>query len=156
MTIIFKNKSNLTTKVNTEGSVLIIGLFILALSTITGVVIARMTITELRMSSNISRYKMAFYAAESARSYVEQRPELYGANNMSSTTPKRFESPPGLLGPEESFDGSVQYIGKDEPPRGSGFEVGTFKAYKYKMVCNGYGPGGAESHIEAGFFRVGY
>jgi len=141
---------------NPSGSVLIIALLILALSTITGIVVAKMTMNEIRASSNIANHKMAYYAAESARNYVAQRPDLYGPENMDPSAPLEYESPEGALGPDQSFDGSVQYLDEGEVPRGSGFEVGVFKAYKYKMICNGYGPSGAHSHIEAGFYRVGY
>lgn len=143
-------------KNNHKGSVLIIALLILALSTITGVVVAKMSMNEIRASSNIAKHKMAFYAAESARNFVAQRPDLYGADNMDGSTPVKFQSPDDALGSDRSFDGSVQYLGVSEVPRGSGFEVGTFKAYRYKMICNGYGPSGAQSHVEAGFYRVGY
>jgi len=139
-----------------KGSVLIIALLVLALSTITGIVVAKMTMNEIRASSNIAKQKMAFYAAESARNYVALRPDLYGNDNMDPSTPFEFESPADVPGPDQSFDGYVQYIGVSEVPRGSGFEIGTFKAYKYKMVCNGYGPSGAESRVEAGFYRIGY
>ena len=139
-----------------EGSVLIIALLVLALSTITGIVVAKMTMNEIRSSSNITYHKMAFYAAESARNYVAGRPDLYDSNNMDPTAPLQFQSPDGLLGQKQSFDGSVQYLGMSEVPRGSGFEIGSFKAYRYKMICNGYGPSEAKSHIEVGFYRVGY
>ena len=141
---------------NSMGSVLVVALLILALLTITGIVVAKMTMNEIRASSNIANHKMAFYAAESARNYVAQRPDLYGPDNMDPSSPVNFESPSGALGPPQSFDGYVQYIGVGRMPRGSGFEVGSFKAYKYKMRCNGYGPSGANSRVETGFYRVGY
>lgn len=141
---------------NHKGSVLIIALLILALSTITGVVVAKMSMNEIRASSNIAKQKMAFYAAESARNFVAKRSDLYGPNNMDPSSPVHFESPSGSLSSHQTFDGYVQYIGVGRVPRGSGFEVGSFKVYKYKMRCNGYGPSGAESHVEAGFYRVGY
>ena len=146
----------LANKNNKKGSVLIVALLILALSTVTGVVVARMSMNEIRASSNIAKHKMAFYAAESARNFVACRPDLYGPSNMDSSTPLEFQAPDNALGSDRSFDGSVQYLGVTEVPRGSGFEVGTFKAYRYKMICNGYGPSGAQSHVEAGFFRIGY
>ncbi len=139
-----------------EGSILIIALLILALSTIIGMIVVKMSNIELRASANLTHSKMAFYAAESARSFVAQTPDLYGPHNLTPSNPKTFQSPVGALGPKQSFDGYVQYLGMSEVPRGSGFEVGTFKAYRYKMVCNGYGPSGAKSQIEAGFYRVGY
>ncbi|MBW2024600.1 MAG: hypothetical protein JRI90_04260 [Deltaproteobacteria bacterium] len=126
---------------NNKGSVLIIALFVLALSTIIGMIVVKMSNIELKASANLTHSKMAFYAAESARSFVAQTPDLYGPDNLTPSNP---------------FDGYVQYLGMSEVPRGSGFEVGTFKAYRYKMVCNGYGPSGAKSQIEAGFYRVGY
>lgn len=141
---------------NQQGSVLIIVLLILALSTITGIVVAKMSINDLRSSSNLTHYKMAFYAAESGRNYVRQDPSLYGPANMDPDNPVSFESPAGILGPDQSFDGTVQYLGKSPPPRGSGYDPTIFRAYKYKLTCNGYGPLKAKVTIEAGFYRVGY
>jgi len=139
-----------------SGSVLIIALLVLALSTITGIVVAKMAMTEIKASSNMANHKKAYYAAESARNYVARRPDLYGPENMDPSSPLEYESPDGALDPWQAFDGTVQYLDVGEVPRSSGFEVNAFKAYKYKMTCNGYGPSGAKSHIEVGFYRVGY
>lgn len=144
-----------------RGSVLIIALFMLMLFTIMGVIATRMSITELKASSNEKVHRLAFYLAEAARAYVAQSPELWGPNNLSSSSPKNFSSHAAgvVLGETQSFDGEVRFLEKSVPPRGSGFETSTFKAYKYKMTCNGYyghDPNKAKASIEAGFYRVGY
>ncbi len=139
-----------------KGSVLIIALFLLMLFTITGVIATRMSITALKSSGNEKAHRMAFYAAEAARAYVAQSPELWGPHNLTSTSPVTFSSPQGTLGPGQSFDGEVRFLEKTATPRGSGFETGTFRAYKYQMTCNGYGPRNAKAAVEAGFYRVGY
>ncbi len=139
-----------------RGSVLIIALFMLMLFTITGVIVTRMSITELKASGNEKSQRLAFYAAESARGYVARSPHLWGPDNLASFSPKVFSSPSGSFVENQGFDGEVKFLEKTVPPRGSGFEAGAFKAYKYKMSCNGYGPNNARASIEAGFYRVGY
>jgi len=92
---------------------------------------------------------------------VPRHPELYGEDNVredeSLSFPNQDESSEKqLLGPDQEFNGQVIYFSASTPPRGSGFEVGTFRAHKYQMTCNGYGPRNSESHIEAGFYRIGF
>jgi uncharacterized protein (UPF0333 family) len=139
-----------------NGSVLVVALVVLALLTIIGIAATQMSESELGMAANWRFQKQAFYAAESASGYVARSPELYDNENMSASTPKAFSSPVGLLGNKQSFDGTVEYLGASAVPRGSGFETGQFKAHRYKMQCNGYGPSGAKAAIEMGFYRLGF
>jgi hypothetical protein len=139
-----------------NGSVMVIALVVLALLTIIGISATRISQLELGMSANWSLQKEAFYAADSAGNYVARSPELYGTDNITAGSPKAFKSASGLLGPRQSFDGTVQYLGASTPPRGSGFETTTFKAYRYKMQGNGYGPSGARAAVEVGFYRIGF
>lgn len=139
-----------------EGSALLVALIVLVLLTLLGIAASRMSELELGMAANWQFHKEAFYAAESAANYVAESPELYDTHNISASEPKTFSSSPAMLGSAQSFSGSVQYLGVSAPPRGSGFEAGTFKAYKYKMQCDGRGPSGAKARVEAGFYRIGF
>jgi hypothetical protein len=138
------------------GSVLVVALVVLMLLTIVGIAATQMSESELSMAGNWRFQREAFYAAESASGYVARSPELYDNQNITAGTPRSFSSPEGLLGHKQSFDGTVEYLGASAAPRGSGFEVGRFKAYRYKMLCNGYGPSGARALIEVGFYRLGF
>jgi hypothetical protein len=139
-----------------RGSVLVVALVVLALLTVVGIAATQMSGSELSMAANWKFQRQAFYAAESASGYVARTPDLYGNGNITAGTPRSFSSPEGLLGPKQSFDGTVEYLGASAAPRGSGFEVGRFKAHRYKMLCNGYGPSGARARIEVGFYRLGF
>jgi len=144
-----------------DGSVMVVAILILALLTIIGIAAMSTTNVELKISGNEKSYKMALYAAEAARGYVVKTPELYGPDNMTPVKEINFpvEDDPSMvvqLSSKQSFNGYVEYLGYSAPPRGSGTQVGTFKAYKYKMECKGYGPAKAESQIEAGFYRMGF
>jgi len=142
---------------NEDGSVMVVAVLILVLLTIIGIAAMSTTNVELKISGNEKSYKMALYAAEAARGYVEKTPELYGPDNMTLVNfPDNDPSVVVELSPKQSFGGNVEYIGFSPPPRGSGNQVGTFKAHKYKMTCKGYGPAKAESQIEAGFYRLGF
>ena len=148
------NSCGLTNK--ETGSVLVVALVVLMLLTIIGIAASQMSESELNMAANWKFQREAFYAAESARGYVARSPELYDNQNVTIGAPKSFSSPKGLLGGKQSFDGTVEYIGASAAPRGSGFETGRFKAYRYKMQCNGHGPSGAKAVIEIGFYRLGF
>ncbi len=146
---------------NEDGSVMVVAILILALLTIIGIAAMSTTNVELKISGNEKSYKMALYAAEAARGYVAKTPELYGPDNMTLGQGLNFpdENDPLVvvrLSSKQSFNGYVEYIDYSAPPRGSGTQVGTFKAHKYKMTCKGYGPAKAESQIEAGFYRMGF
>ena len=144
---------------NEDGSVLVVALLILVLLTIIGISAMSTTNVELKISGNEKSYKMALYAAEAARGYVEKTPELYGPDNITLGAGLNFpdkdnSSAVVQLSSKQSFGGTVEYLGFSAPPRGSGTQVGTFKAHNYKMTCKGYGPSNAESQIEAGFYRI--
>jgi hypothetical protein len=147
--------------INEKGSVIVVAILILALLTIIGIAAMSTTNVELKISANEKSYKMALYAAEAARGYVVKTPELYGPDNMALGQGLNFpdeHDPLAVvqLSSKQSFNGYVEYIDYSAPPRGSGSEVGTFKAHNYKMTCKGYGPARAESQIEAGFYRIGF
>ena len=144
-----------------DGSVMVVAILILALLTIIGIAAMSTTNVELKISGNEKSYKMALYAAEAARGYVAKTPELYGSDNIKLGQGLNFpdENDPLVvvqLSSKQAFGGTVEYLGFSVPPRGSGAQVGTFKAHKYKMTCKGYGPAKAESQIEAGFYRMGF
>jgi PilX N-terminal len=139
-----------------NGSVMVVALVVLTLLTIIGIAATQLSESELRMAANWRFQKEAFYAAESAVSYVVRSPKLYDQSNMSGSIPKTFKSASALPGPNHSFDGTVQYLGASPPPRGSGFETGTFKVHRYKMQSNGYGPSNARVAVEVGFYRIGF
>ncbi len=151
-----KQKGKIETWAGETGSILVVALVVLALLTVIGIAATQVSELELGMSANWNFQKEAFYAAESAGNYVARSPELYGTENITVGIPKTFKSASGLLGPGQSFDGTVEYLRATTPPRGSGFETGTFRAHRYKMLSNGYGPSSAKAAVEVGFYRVGF
>jgi len=148
---------------NEKGSVLLIGIAILALLIIIGVAATNTTTLELRIAGNDRAHKTAFYAAEAARAYVRQRTELYHGDNIEPEEYLIFpdtgnytliKDPP--YPPYPSFNGDVIYDGVTPPPRGSGFDAGKYRAHNYQMTCNGLGPNSARSRVAAGFYRIGF
>ena len=149
---------------NEAGIVTGMMLFLLAIFTVLGVSAIVISINEMQLASNDQFYKIAFYGAEAARGYVPRTTDLYGADNIienqAITFPdKTDEAVTQTIGTGQEFNGEVMFNGSSLPPRGSGYEVGTFRAHKYHMTCNGYGPRNSESQIEGGvlshrFFRV--
>lgn len=154
---------------NEDGSAIVLALMILVLLTIIGISASNTTNTEVQIASNDKFHKITFYAAEAARAYVTANIALYGPDNITPSSPHYFPnnsdpyvqitsepSEPYSLNSVQSFTGFVEYTGFSAPPRGSGFEVGKFKAHRYEMTCNGYGPRNAESRVQAGFYRIGF
>jgi hypothetical protein len=146
---------------NEEGSVLVLALIMLMLLTLLGVSATRTSSIEIQIVENEKSHKIAFYAAEAARAYVAMSTDLYGPDNITVGEYINFpndEDPSTKheLGSTQSFNGDVEYLGSSAPPRGSGYEVGEFKAHRYKMTCYGYAQSNSESRIESGFYRIGF
>ncbi len=146
---------------NEDGSVLVIAFIMLAVLTLMGVVITRTSDIELQIAGNEKFYKMALYATEAARGYVVGHPDLWGSGNVTPGAPLYFPNNANpaehySLGSDRSFRGEVEYLNSFAPPRGSGYEVGKFKAHRYMMTCLGTGPSNAVSQIEVGFYRIGF
>lgn len=148
---------------NQEGIVTAVCLMILLLVTILGVMSVRTSTDDLQITTNNQIYNKSFYAAEAAKAYVRNNPDLYGSENVTTGSPVHFpnSSDPQTLHPvadgaDESFNGEVEYLQSSLPPRGSGFQVGKFRAHIYRMNCQGHGPRDSVSRIEAGFYRIGF
>lgn len=146
---------------NEEGSVIVVTLVVLVVLTILGTSLTRTSTTEVQIAANDQFYKMSFFTAEAARSWVAGNPDLYGPDNLTSGTPVDFPNAADptqrfTLGPTQAFNGDVEYMNSADPPRGTGYEVGKFRAHVYQMRCLGYGPRNAESRVEAGFYRIGF
>jgi hypothetical protein len=148
---------------NQKGFALITVIFILAFITLAGVMVIRTTNNELQISTNGQIYRISFYAAEAARAYVAINTDLYGSGNIDAAVPENFPDSGDptairLLAADssQSFNGEVEYLKSAVPPRGSGFQVGKYRAHQYRMVCSGYGPRNSQTQIEAGFYRIGF
>jgi hypothetical protein len=146
---------------NETGFVTGMMLFMLAIFTVVGVSAIVVSITEMQLASNDQFFKIAFYGAEAARGYVPRTTDLYGAENTVEDGSLTFPDPSDSsvrksIMSQQEFNGEVTFKGSSLPPRGSGFEVGTFRAHKYRMTCNGYGPRNSQSQVEAGFYRIGF
>jgi hypothetical protein len=146
-----------------KGFVTAVCLMILLLVTILGVMSVRTSTDDLQITTNNQIYTKSFYAAEAAKAYVRNNPDLYGSENITVGSPVHFPTPsdpqtthPIVPGAGESFNGEVEYLQSSVPPRGSGFQVGKFRAHIYRMNCQGHGPRDSVSRIEAGFYRIGF
>ncbi len=156
---------------------MVVSLFMMCILMIVGMAAATTALIEQRLSGNQKFQKMAFYASEAARNYVASKGFLYGTENLSvgedyahffpndsdpyvadHSNPKTIGQSvcPHRTNQGQSFNGSVEFTGTSQLPRGSGFEEGAFRAYNYRMKCYGYGPANARSETEVGFYRVGH
>ena len=148
---------------NQNGIAIVIVLLVLVLITLAGVMVSKTTTTELQIATSDQLYKIAFYAAEAAPSYVILNPDLYGSANIDPADSVNFpdDANPAATqvleaGSNQSFNGEVGYLNPMVPPRGSGFQVGKYKAHVYQMIANGHGPRNSDTTIEVGFYRIGF
>jgi hypothetical protein len=148
---------------NQNGIAIVSVLMVLALITIAGLMATRTSSTEVQISTSDQMYKISFYAAEAARAYVMYNADLYGSENIDPTDWLNFpnDADPNAeqlldAGSSQSYNGRVDYLNASSPPRGSGYQVGKFKAHVYQMACTGHGPRNSSTSIEAGFYRIGF
>ncbi len=148
---------------NQNGIAIVTVLLVLVLITLAGVMVSKTTTTELQIATSDQLYKIAFYAAEAAPSYVIFNPDLYGSANIDLSDSVNFpdDANPAATqvleaGSNQSFNGEVGYLNPMVPPRGSGFQVGKYKAHVYQMIANGHGPRNSDTTIEVGFYRIGF
>jgi len=148
---------------NQNGIAIVTVLLVLVLITLAGVMVSKTTTTELQIATSDQLYKIAFYAAEAAPSYVIFNPDLYGSANIDLADSVNFpdDTNPAATqvleaGSNQSFNGEVGYLNPMVPPRGSGFQVGKYKAHVYQMIANGHGPRNSDTTIEVGFYRIGF
>ncbi|MEJ2656231.1 MAG: PilX N-terminal domain-containing pilus assembly protein [Desulfobacterales bacterium] len=154
---------------NEKGFVMVLAVVLLFLLTLLGMAALSTSSIETQIAGNELRHKLAVYAAESATAYVAYSPDLYGPDNITAGIPHYFpnntvpyvENTTGLpaaqpISATQSFNGKVQYLSASFPPRGSGCSVSEYKAYQYRMVCNGYAPNNTVRSIVVGFYRIGF
>jgi len=146
---------------NENGYMIVVVIMILSVLSVIATAGTNTSITERRSATNEQIYQLSFYAADTGRTYVVNHPDLYHEDNISVghalTFPdKDNASAQFTIGSMESVNGEVAYKGPENPPRGSGFEVGKFQAHRYQITSKGFGPRGSNSEVEAGFYRVGF
>ena len=149
---------------NEDGSVLVLALMIMVLLTLMGMAATTTSTIEVQIAANENYHKLAFYSAEAALAYMVKTKALYYDDNITENDPAYFpnnadSSEKYTLGSTQEFNGSVEYQGWSVPPAGSGFEVGgatEYKAHRYAAISTGYGPSGAQSRVQVGFYRIGF
>jgi hypothetical protein len=162
--LLFLKKVNEMQSLNNQNGIAIVTvLSVLALITLAGLMVSKTTTTELQIATSDQLHKISFYAAEAAQAYVIQNPDLYSSANLDTANPSNFPdnavpSATKALDADsnQSFNGEVRYLDPMVVPRGSGFEIGRFRAHVYQMTCDGHGPRKSDNRIEVGFYRIGF
>ncbi|MDX1708533.1 MAG: pilus assembly PilX N-terminal domain-containing protein, partial [Desulfobacterales bacterium] len=129
---------------NENGYMIVVVIMILSVLSVIATAGTNNSITERRSATNEQIYQVTFYAADTGRTFVAQNADLYHEDNITVGQSLAFpekDNPSAqyLLGSQESFNGKVVYRGSTVPPRGSGFEVGKFKAHLYGLTSKGFG-----------------
>jgi hypothetical protein len=69
---------------NDDGSVIVATLMVLVLVSIIGFMSIRTSSDDINISTNKQLFERSFYAAESARAFARNNPDLYGSTNITS------------------------------------------------------------------------
>ena len=146
---------------NEKGSITVLAVVLLMLLTLLGIAATTTSSIEVQIAGNELRHNLAFYSAEAAKGWVVWNPDLYGSDNITPGAPLFFPnnavpSEAQTLNSNQSFNGSVEYGSPTDPPRGSGYEAGEYRAHRYIMTCNGYSSQNTTTQIEIGFYRIGF
>ena len=146
---------------NEKGSITVLAVVLLMLLTLLGIAVTTTSSIEVQIAGNELRHNLAFYSAEAAKGWVIWNPDLYGSNNITPGSPLYFpnnadHSAKQTLNSNQSFNGIVGYGSPTDPPRGSGYEAGEYRAHCYTMTCNGYSSHNTQTQIEIGFYRIGF
>jgi hypothetical protein len=145
---------------NEKGSITVLAVVLLMLLTLLGIAATTTSSIEVQIAGNELRHKLAFYSAEAAKGWVVWNTNLYDSNNITGA-PLYFpnnadQSATQTLNSNQSFNGSVAYNIAIDPPRGSGYEAGEYRAHRYTMTCKGYSSHNTQTQIEIGFYRIGF
>jgi hypothetical protein len=146
---------------NENGYMIVVMIMILSVLSVIATAGTNNSITERRSATNEQIHQLSFYAADTGRTYVVKHSDLYHDDNITLGEALAFpdnDNPSSqyAVGSQESFNGDVEYLGSAPPPRGSGFEVGKFRAHRYELTSKGFGPRSSNSEVEAGFYRIGF
>ena len=146
---------------NENGYMIVVMIMILSVLSVIATAGTNNSITERRSATNEQIHQLSFYAADTGRTYVVKHSDLYHDDNITIGESLAFpdnDNPSSqyAVGSQESFNGDVEYLGSAPPPRGSGFEVGKFRAHRYDLNSKGFGPRNSNSEIDAGFYRIGF
>jgi hypothetical protein len=146
---------------NEKGSITVLAVVLLLLLTLLGIAATTTSSIEVQIAGNELRHNLAFYSAEAAKGWVIWNPDLYGSDNITQGSPLFFPnnavpSATQTLNSNQSFNGSVGYGSPTDPPRGSGYEVGEYRAHCYTMTCRGHSSHNTETQIQIGFYRIGF
>lgn len=140
---------------NEEGSVLVVALLVLVAMTVIGIAAISTSSLDTRIAGNEKFHKIAFYAAEGARDFVEANTGLWGSANTTLNSGITFPQQQLALG--QSFSGTVTYRGEGiaggRPLRGTGDSADTTTVQRYEMDITGNGPDNAACRLNVGFYR---
>ena len=146
---------------NENGYMIVVVIMVLSVLSVIATAGTNNSITERRSATNEQIHQLSFYAADTGRTYVYKNADLYHEDNITIGESLAFpddDNPSAqyTIGSQEACNGVVAYRGSGPPPRGSGFGVGAFRAHRYGMAIEGFGPRSSSSEIEAGFYRIGF
>ncbi|HEY4706957.1 MAG TPA: pilus assembly PilX N-terminal domain-containing protein [Thermodesulfobacteriota bacterium] len=135
-----------------NGMAMVIALIALFLMSILGVMAYTTSDSEIQGAKNYKVMNISLYAAESGVEYARSDPAIYSAVGTGSVN-----IPMGGVSLESNgadAAGTVEYLSRGNPPRGSGMDATEFDANYFAINVEGTGPFNSRTEIEVNVARI--
>lgn len=137
---------------NEKGMALVIALIALFLMGLLGTMMHANSSSETKAARNWRVKQDAFYAAERALEYGRSDMNIYtqigtGAVNIPLTGVSLSDA-------RSDASGTVTFLSKGNPPRGSGMDATEFEANFFVISAQGAGPANAQAVVETNVARI--
>lgn len=135
-----------------RGMALVIALIALFLMSILGGIIFTTSNSEILGAKNYKVMNESLYAAERGIEYAKSDPAIYAAVGTGSVA-----IPVGGVSLESGASdasGSVEYLMRGNPPRGSGMDATEFEANYFAVNVEGAGPLNSRTEIEVNVAKI--
>ncbi len=137
---------------NERGMALVIALIALFLMSVLGGIVFTSSNSEILGAKNYKVMNESLYAAERGVEYAKSDPAIYEAVGTGS-----LDIPVGGVSLESGASdasGTVEYLMRGNPPRGSGMDATEFEANYFAVNVEGAGPLNSRTEIEINVARV--
>lgn len=135
-----------------KGMALVITLIVLFLMTVLGAMLFTNSNSELQASRNFRTAQEAMHAAERAVEYAKSDPAIYTTIGTGSVAVP--VSGVDLSSGGSDASGTVTYLSRGNPPRGSGMDATEFEANYFAINVNGTGPFNAQAEVEVNVAKI--
>lgn len=135
-----------------RGVALVFALIAMFLMSLLGTMLYTTSSSETQAARNYRTRQDAFYATERAVEYAKTDVNIYSTVGSGSVNIPL--SGVSLQSGASDASGTVAYLSKGNPPRGSGMDATEFEANYYVINAAGTGPANARTETETNVARI--